>query len=127
VTTLRTPDALHPDGTLTGRLLEARQEVVYALEGDLDQAAAGALQQRLFALAEGTVGDLVLDLSRVEFLDSVALRALLRVRRALSEDRRRLVLRDPAQPVLRILQLMLLDDLLNVETTGPADADVVAD
>ena len=34
---------------------------------------------------------------------------------------------DPAQPVLRILQLMLLDDLLNVETTGPADADVVAD
>jgi anti-anti-sigma factor len=126
VITLLTPDALHPDGTLTGRLVEARQEVVYALEGDLDQAAAGALQQRLFALAEGTVGDVVLDLSRVEFLDSVALRVLLRVRRALSEDRRRLVLRDPAQPVLRILQLMLLEELLNVEMTAPVDGDAAA-
>ena len=123
MTTLRTPDALHPDGTLTGRLLEARREVVYALEGDLEQATAEALRQRLMALADGTVGDMVLDLSRVEFLDSVALRALLRVKRALGEDGRRLVLRDPAQPVRRILQLMLLDDMLNVETTGPADGD----
>jgi anti-anti-sigma factor len=68
----------------------------------------------------------VLDLSGVEFLDSVGLRALLRVRRALGEDRRRLVLRDPAQPVLRILQLMLLAELLNVKTTEPADGDAAA-
>jgi hypothetical protein len=36
------------------------------------------------------------------------------------------VLRDPAQPVLRILQLMLLEELLNVEMTAPVDGDAAA-
>ena len=89
---------LHPTGSLTGRLVGARRRVVYALEGDLDQASAAALANRLAALSGGTVGDIVLDLSGLEFLDSVGLEVLMRMHRRLRDDRRRLVVLDPAPP-----------------------------
>jgi anti-sigma B factor antagonist len=110
-----TDERLHPRGLLTGRLLEARRRVVYAVAGDLDNASADALAHRLGALAEGTVGDIVLDVSGVEFIDSVGLEVLIRMHRGLRDDGRRLVLRDPAPPVARLLELTLLDRTLAVE------------
>ncbi len=109
------PERLHPRGLLTGRLVEARLRVVYAVAGDLDNASAGALSRRLGALAEGTVGDVVLDMSGVEFIDSVGLEVLIRMHRALRDEGRRLVLRDPAEPVARLLELTLLDRTLAIE------------
>jgi len=114
-----TPDPsserLHPRALLIGRLVEARLEVVYALSGDLDNASAGALVRRLTALAEGTVGDVVLDLSGVGFLDSAGLEALIRAHRGLRADGRRLVLRDPPPPVARLLDLTLPDGMIAIE------------
>jgi anti-anti-sigma factor len=55
-----------------------------ALVGELDVASAGALEQRLRALAER--GDpVVLDLARLQFIDSSGLRELVR---AVSDARR---------------------------------------
>lgn len=119
------PERLHPHGLLTGRLVEARVRVVYAVAGDLDHASAGALIRRVTALAEGTVGDVVLDVSGVEFIDSVGLEVLIRVHRGLLDDGRRLVLRDPAPPVARLLELTLLHHMLTVEglPAGVGDMD----
>ncbi|MGE0027231.1 MAG: STAS domain-containing protein [Thermoleophilia bacterium] len=108
-------ERLHPRGLLTGRLVEARLRVVYAVSGDLEHASAEALARRLGALAEGTVGDVVLDVAGVEFIDSVGLEVLIRVHRGLRDDGRRLVLRDPAEPVARLLELTLLDRTLVIE------------
>jgi anti-anti-sigma factor len=111
-------ERLHGRGRLTGRLVEARRRVVYAVAGDLDQASAGPLARRLTSLAEGTVGDLVLDLSGVAFIDSVGLEVLIRLHRDLREDGRRLILGRPAPPVAHLLELTLLDRLLAVEGQG---------
>jgi stage II sporulation protein AA (anti-sigma F factor antagonist) len=108
-------ERLHPRGLLTGRLVRARREVVYAVAGDLDNASAVALSRRLASLAEGTVGDIVLDVSGVGFVDSVGLEALIRTHRALRDDGRRLVLRDPTPPVARLLELTLMDATLVIE------------
>lgn len=108
-------ERLHPRGLLTGRLVEARLQVVYAVAGNLDHASAGALARRLAALAEGTVGDVVLDVSAVESIDSAGLEVLIRVHRALRHDGRRLALRDPAPPVARLLELTLVDRALAIE------------
>ena len=89
--------------------------MVDAVAGDLDTASAGALARRLGALAEGTVGDIVLDVSGVEFIDSVGLEVLIRVHRGLRDGGRRLVIRDPVPPVARLLELTLLDRMVAVE------------
>ena len=110
-------DAFGPGALLTGRLLEAGREAVYAVDGDLDRSTADPLETRLAALARGTVGDLALDLSGVELLDSVGLRVLMRTHRLLDADGRRLVLRDPSERVLRVLHLTLLDRWFTLRAT----------
>ena len=99
------PERLHPSGSLTGRVAEAGLRVVYEVAGDLEHASADALARRLAALADGTVGDIHIDVSRVEFVDSVGLQVLLR-----------LVLCDPPPPLSRLLELTLLDRSLVVAT-----------
>ena len=89
-------ERLHPSGSLTGRVAQAGLRVVYQVAGDLDHASAAPGRRRLAALADGTVGDIHLGVSRVEFIDSVGLQVLLRLHRRLREERRRLVLCDPA-------------------------------
>jgi anti-sigma B factor antagonist len=113
-------ERLHPRGLLTGRLVEARRRVVYAVTGDLDNAAAAALIRRLTALSGGTVGDVVLDMSGVEFIDSVGLEAVIRIQRMLRDDGRRLVVRDPAPAVARLLELTMLDRALALEGSAIA-------
>jgi anti-sigma B factor antagonist len=109
------PERLHHSGSLTGRVAEAGLRVVYEVAGDLDHASAGALARRLEALADGTVGEIHLDVSRLEFVDSVGLQVLIRLHRRLRAERRRLVLRDPAPPLSRLLELTLLDRSLIVQ------------
>jgi len=54
---------------------------VLILSGELDLATAGALHEAVAEqLATGGVGELVLDLAKVSFLDSSGLGALLRIR-----------------------------------------------
>ncbi|HET6692614.1 MAG TPA: STAS domain-containing protein [Miltoncostaeaceae bacterium] len=109
-----TDERLHPRGLLKGRLVGARGGVVYAVSGDLDQASAGALTRRLLALA-ATDGDVVLDVSGVAFIDSVGLEVLIRMHRLLAAEGRRLVLREPAPPLARLLELTMLERTFAVE------------
>jgi anti-sigma B factor antagonist len=58
-------------------------QVHLALSGELDLATVGALHEAVAEqLAAGPVGDLVLDLTGITFLDSSGLGALLQVRSA---------------------------------------------
>jgi anti-sigma B factor antagonist len=64
---------------------------VLTFEGELDLATVEPFRTQLGAAAKATAGCLVVDLSAVTFLDSVALAVLVRARRELA-DRGRLVL-----------------------------------
>lgn len=93
------------------------------LVGELDIASDRELADALETeIARG--GDVTLDLSGLEFIDSSGVRALIRAAEAL-QSKGRLILRSPAPPVKRVLDLMRLDTVPNMEIVhtdepGPA-------
>jgi len=91
---------------------------VVVLSGELDLAAAPRLRARFDETAG--VAALVLDFTRVTFIDSAVLKELLRARAELAEREVRLVLAGVLPPVRRLLDLTrtseLFDDAPDVET-----------
>jgi anti-sigma B factor antagonist len=83
---------------------------VLGVQGELDAYTAPALEERIGVLLGEGVSDLVLDLSQTGFLDSSGLRALLTVHRRLEGSNGELNLRDPSEPVLRLLEITGLRD-----------------
>jgi anti-sigma B factor antagonist len=79
--------------------------IVLSVQGELDAYTAPALEDRITALLAEGGRDLVLDLSQTGFLDSSGLRALLTVHRKLEGTDGTLELRDPSEPVLRLLEI----------------------
>jgi anti-sigma B factor antagonist len=79
--------------------------VVLHVQGELDAYTAPGLEEHIAGLLGDGVTDLVLDLSPTGFLDSSGLRALLTVHRRLEAADGRLALRDPSEPVLRLLEI----------------------
>jgi anti-sigma B factor antagonist len=76
--------------------------------GELDRATADRFDDAVQRVIVGT-GPLVLDLSRVRFLDSSGVRSLVKL--GLSMQGRALVLREPSPPVMRVLQMTRLDEV----------------
>ena len=98
--------------------------LVMALGGEIDLEVAPRLRAALEAHAEE---DLVLDLSRVTFVDSTGFSALVHVLRQRRAAERELPLRTPSRPVRRLLELSGLDQVFVFEPGSkaeiPADAD----
>jgi anti-anti-sigma factor len=90
---------------------------VLRLAGELDVATADLLRERIRdLLGHGTeVRRLVLDLAGLEFLDVTGLGALLEAHRKLGAVGGTLALRRPRPMVLRMLNLLHLEDALQVE------------
>jgi anti-sigma B factor antagonist len=84
------------------------------LIGELDIASTQTLEQELFAIEANSPGTLVLDLRRVEFIDSTGLRALIAAdERARSEGRRLALVQGP-HAVERLLSVTQLDQRLDI-------------
>lgn len=79
--------------------------VVLVLAGEFDLAAASALRERLADARAAAPRGLVLDMTEVTFLDSSALRELLRADVALNEAEVPFVLVGLQPPVGRLLEL----------------------
>ena len=100
------------EGSLASR---ARPRVVLAIAGDLDVAGATEAQKRLLSLELDPGAQLVLDLSELTFIDSTGVRLILQARdRALRHGAELVLVRGP-EPVMRVLELVGLDDQLDVE------------
>lgn len=102
---------------------------VLACYGELDMASTPSLCR---ALETVTAPSLVIDLSALQFLDSIGLEALLRVRKERSD---RLAVVAVGGPVGRILEVTNLHEVLRVRATvtdavaaaaGPADTPTSA-
>lgn len=92
---------------------EERDERVHvALKGELDLSTVGKVQDELRRAEKAPL--LVLDLSRLTFLDSTGLRALVSAhQRAEQEGRRLVILRGP-EAVQRVFTITGLDDRLEI-------------
>lgn len=83
-----------------------------AVVGIIDSHTAGGLLDDLQAL--GTDGDIVLDLSRVEFIDSSGLRTLVTSHQELDGAGHKLVLHGISDAVSRLFEITGLRDHLHI-------------
>src|SRR5437879_5197864 len=85
----------------------------FRLVGELDASNVGVLSDALNRELD-KAGDLTLDLAGLAFMDSSGIQALMRAAQGL-EGHGRLILRSPGDLVRRILSLIPMDKLANVE------------
>lgn len=87
---------------------------VLSPEGEIDAVTAPQLGMRLLGLAEEGKRAVVVDLSKVTFMDSTGLGVLLNAVRALASRRGKLVLVCPNERVLRPFQVTGLVDRMSI-------------
>jgi anti-sigma B factor antagonist len=90
------------------------------LTGELDMASAPALEGMLQELCEGGAQELVVDLSRLTFMDSSGLNAILKTKALCEEHLCDLGLIPGRRPVQRVFELTHLLDRLPFRNAGEA-------
>lgn len=93
-----------------------------ALAGRLDVQGAAVAREALHAAVASGAAELVVDLSGVELLDATGLGVLVGTHRRARGAGRRLVLRDAAPRVARLLTLTRVDRIIAVEQTTAVGA-----
>ncbi len=88
--------------------------LVLAISGELDIATAPALRARLDAAAEAGRHRLVIDLSAVSFLDSVALATILHAKQLLPEDGKIALAIDPSSYAMLVFESGGLKQVLDL-------------
>ncbi len=95
--------------------------LVVAVTGELDIDTAPALRDRLAAAIDAGRHRLVVDLSAISFVDSVALAAIVHAKQRLPEDGRMALALDPASYVMLVFESGGLAKVLDlVETRAEA-------
>jgi anti-anti-sigma factor len=87
-------------------------EAPLAVEGEIDIASAPRMAADLTAYADRVSGDVVVDCSKMTFIDSSGLAVLETARRDLAAQGRRLVLMDVVQQCRRAFEIIGLGELL---------------
>ncbi len=82
---------------------------VISLSGEIDMAAVDAVEQRIRARVDGGESTMVLDLRRVEFMDSSGLRLVLRLDHEVRERGDRFVVVRGGRRVARVMELSGVD------------------
>ena len=97
------------DTELTIEVRDQAGWTVFDVAGELDLYTAGRLKERLRALSDQGRHRLVVNLERVEFMDSTALGVLIGARRRAREHDGEVVLAGPVDPVRKVLSITGLD------------------
>lgn len=84
--------------------------------GELDMINAADLHQQLLVLLHDRVHEIVLDLSRLVFVDASGIGAIVAAANLARRDGRRLVLAHPRPSVRRTLALAHVDDLVPIDS-----------
>ena len=102
-----------PTLTLMLQSLDERTDMV-VVRGELDIATVGQLSGALDNALRGRAPGVVLDLVEVEYIDSIALAAIIGAWRSLARDGRRLVLVCATAIPRRLLTVTRTDELIEV-------------
>ena len=91
-------------------------ELTVMLAGEIDHHSAGMLRAEVdAAVYANTPKNLILDFSRVSFMDSSGIAVVLRLRKKAGETGGRLWLEDPAPQPLRVLTASGIGRLVKIE------------
>jgi anti-sigma B factor antagonist len=105
--------------------IEERGDTVHlTLRGELDISTATRLEEDLRRVEAGAPSVLVLDLSKLDFMDSTGLRLLIGADARARKDGRRLVLIRGNEMIQRVLRVTRLDERLEIlsDPGAPASA-----
>ena len=97
---------------------QVADHVVITVAGDLDLAAHQRFEAEIARAWDGSCA-LVVNLSRVAFLDSMGLRVLVEARQRAVDNGRDFCLAAPSEPVLRVLELAGVTSLFTVVEPSP--------
>ena len=97
-----------------GSLTRQKPQAVLALAGELDAARATDFQKRMLRLELRRGGQLVLDLRELTFMDSTGIRLILQASQHAQRHGAELVVVRPPDNVMRVLELVGLDEQLDV-------------
>lgn len=100
--------------------LEQHGVAVLVLEGEIDIATVGVLDEALEEAVGKTSGTLILDLIAVGFIDSTGLRSILSTIAELTEEDRAMALVCGEGPVRRLIELTALTGRLAIFETRDA-------
>jgi anti-anti-sigma factor len=103
-----------------GLLLSVSTEgsaTVIVLRGEADSATVPTLMDVLVSVIAERPGDVVVDLSQTDFIDSASVRALARAGQFLAERDRRLTIRSPSRLAIRVLTI---HDLFHLVESAPS-------
>lgn len=103
-----------------GLVLEVSAEgaaTVVAVRGEADNATVPTLMEVVVEVIEAQAGDVVVDLSQADFIDSATVRALARAGQLLAARDRRLTVRSPSRLAARVLTI---HDLFHLVESAPA-------
>jgi anti-sigma B factor antagonist len=89
--------------------------VVLALAGELDVISAPDLAEQLDALAADACPRVLIELSRLSFVDSAGVSVLVKARHEAEANGRRLILRNPTEQVHQVFSVLGLADWLAYE------------
>jgi anti-anti-sigma factor len=84
---------------------------VVALAGEADRATLHVVKEALADVIADRDGDVVVDLAQMDFIDTAALRVVLRARETLEAAGRQLTLRSPSRSAGRLLGVLGLGPL----------------
>jgi anti-sigma B factor antagonist len=97
-------------------------EAVVAVTGEVDLATAPELERTLRGVADDRAGEVIVDLTGCDFLDSQGLGALIAARERLERSSRRLALVLPDPSGLKIFQITQFDEPFVIRSSV-ADGD----
>jgi anti-sigma B factor antagonist len=108
--------SLRPRGPtqLTLSIRQSAREIIVSVTGELDVLTVPRLATALDDIVRRGEGDVVMDLTRAGFIDSLGLHALLTVQRRLAERSRRFTVICDAGPVRHSIELARLTEPLGV-------------
>jgi anti-sigma B factor antagonist len=109
------PESFGVGAPLRGRVESAGGRTLVHLVGELDVAAAGALEARLGEIVAASEGPVVLDLGELRFLGSTGVRAILTLGLDLESRDRALILRNVGGMPLRTLEITGILPTLTIE------------
>jgi len=108
------------DGEWTHEILRDGDKTIVRLAGDLDFATVAEVMPVLEEACARNPAQLVLDLSRVEFLDSSGISLLVTVHKRLTAGGCDLVVTNPSAAVSRVLEVTSTDRVLSITHTSPS-------
>jgi anti-sigma B factor antagonist len=108
---------LHPNHFRVETRKHDRATVVLIVTGELDLASSPALDEELRRIGESDVEVVIVDLRKLEFIDSTGLIVLVKASQRVEEAGKRFALVKGGQQVERLLNLTGVGDRLRVVDT----------